>query len=405
MSIVSYNGVTLPYPLHSSFLVENMYDDVGHVDHYLTKFEVAVQCVINANYLPAMVDVPAGTGLPAIFMTIQQKLSEPRKQLQIKVGPTSTSVIPEKLQGNVGTVDAYNGPQPPRCIITKLTEITFLLTWTCTGYYAINTEPGQLANKKTNHVLYNRWTDSQTINDCNFSTRRRNGKYFLRSDNPDGFTADDVRAQFAVTGVPPGFRRTGSEYTVSPDGCHLSYQHTDMEVFRQPPSPAFKGVGDYVESTTHLGAMRFGEVSLTLHGSKGTDQGELVQTALSVAATKLKIAGALQNAQGSFTVLDHSSIKVSFYDENVVGVRMRCQMGPNQRKKINGIATLDFAQITSVPKGSEPQVRPPLYTDRGSAALFLQAAAYWDKTLQQRLSRATGQTTPGVLIGKAGIQE
>jgi hypothetical protein len=50
MSLVTYNGVVLPYPMHSQFSQEAVKDESG-TDWMYLKFDIAVQCVVSSDYM------------------------------------------------------------------------------------------------------------------------------------------------------------------------------------------------------------------------------------------------------------------------------------------------------------------------------------------------------------------
>lgn len=407
MSVVTYNDIKLAYPLHNSFSQESVYDDQGQTDWVYQRYDISVMNVINTKLVSTIIpdtilDAEAAAELTPvqIMRFIRGRLLQPRKTLSIKIG--ENDLIPAKMNGVTHSVDAKNGPLPQSCIISQLQDTTFLMTWRIIAHYYENltqaTEEPPV-NKAGNATINNRWTETVDIDSRDYTTRTRIGKYIIRSDNIDGAIADDVRSQMAVVGVPNGFVRSASSYTVSPDGLAIQYRITDREVRSYPPRGAFEATGTYIESTTKLGAMRWGEVRTTLRGSKNSALGELVGTAIISAASKLKVSGAAINGVGAFTQLDHSSISVNMYD-NEVTVAMRALMGPNQRVRQAGIATVDLNQIVQL--DNVPKEQPP-YQDRGTAGLLLQAAAYYDPRLQQRLERSLGQLNPGQMPGRGDL--
>ena len=209
--------------------------------------------------------------------------------------------------------------------------------------------------------------------DCNYSTRTRDGKFVIRSDNAAGATVDTFRNQLAVLGVPNGFLRQSAQYTVDPTGLGLAYRIVDKEVFLLPPSPAFKADGDYSESGTLQGGfIRYGEVNLTLAGSNQTSRGDLMVTALRIAAAKLYLGSGGGQPGGGNIIPFEVAAKVKMYD-NVVSVHMRAMLN-SSKGRIATIASLDSRAVASI-DGTFGKSPPP-YTDRGTAGLHLQAAAY-----------------------------
>src|SRR5690242_6958430 len=107
MSLVTYNGVCLPYPFHTTFRQEAVYDDVGQTDWHLTRYHLEIQCIVNHAYLGAMTSDPslplAAAPGPYDFMRdLRNRLMKPRQALSVKFN--GVEYIP---QNNMpGTVDA-----------------------------------------------------------------------------------------------------------------------------------------------------------------------------------------------------------------------------------------------------------------------------------------------------------
>lgn len=291
-------------------------------------------------------------------------------------------------------------------------------------------------NLSSNSVLSNRWTETVDIDRHCYTRRTREGKYVIRSDNELGRVADYFRFSMAQLGIPQGFVRESSRYTVDPSGLAIRYQMVDAEQFKMPPVPAMEADGTYLESTTNNGAVRWGEVEVTLKGAKGTSQPLLIDRAVSIAASKLIINGAVLvgnnqagNQGGSFAKLERSAIKVDMYN-NVVQVAMRSMMQPRSRARFNGVAGYAgfiealpiegvgfnpegivqvpgqaqiqafaqqaFGAMTHTPFSGPGDQNPPNYPLRGSAGLLLLAAAYWDPSIPNlQVNPQTGSVAAG----------
>ena len=436
MSVFTYNGITLPYANVTRFEQSALYDEVGQTDHFLTKFEIQLNAVINADYMallsPALIG-PAGNAITDnaadIMNVIRAELMEPRRRLSYRFNETELiPLIDTNDPGGRGTVDSANGPMPQSCLITQLTTKTFLVSYHIIAHYwENNTSLGfarpYVINNTGNNVLFNRWSESVEIDNCNYTTRTREGKYRIRSDNRDGIIADQMRSRMAVVGVPVGFNRASSKYTVSPDGLSIAYTVVDKEVFKNPPLPAFEAKGEYWETATRFDAKRYADVRVELKGSKTVDQAELLETAVFVCAAKLDINGApLGGGEGPQpegrqpAILESAEVRVNMY-ENIVSCHMRALLNVQTNRK-GGAAFLKSAIAFtpfSDPQGTAPE---PDYFDRGTANLLLQAAKYYDPslrntqlgagTLQAGEQLATGddnsQLDAGLLVGQAGVR-
>lgn len=389
-----------------------MYDDVGNTDFHVTKFDIQVQAVLNAAYLAELVpDVVATagnegfTGSAADIMNmIRKRLLVPRRVLSFQFN--GIELIP-RITGLRGYVDAQNGPKPQFCSITPVTNETFLLQYHIIAHYwecpSIDPDEDPLvANRASGPVLFNRWTERVEIDDKNYSKRTREGKFMIRSDNPQGLTVDRLRAEMVSVGVPQGFLRESSEYAVTPDGLALEYRVVDQEVFILPPAPAFKAEGEYIETSTRFDAKRHGEVRVHLVGDKKADKAKLLEKAVQIGASKLYTRNFANNT--FLGVLEYATFKIELY-ENDVEIRFRALLNPDSdnsgRGRIQELWGFRLDKIAETPLSTAGTIAPA-YTLRGNVPLLLQAAAYYDPCLQQRLNCSTGQFNFGLAPGTAG---
>ena len=137
MSQVSYNGVTIPFPFSTELTQEAVYDEVGGTDWFCTKFDVKTQGILNANYLNQIAPDLALGGSPAtnpadLMSVIRTRLLQPRKTLTVLCN--GVHLIPGDT-GGPGTVDIMNGPKPQSCVITQLTNVSFLITYHIIAHY------------------------------------------------------------------------------------------------------------------------------------------------------------------------------------------------------------------------------------------------------------------------------
>ncbi len=132
MSLLSYNGVFLPYSTATQFDQRALRDE-SDTDWYLTEFNIKAQCVVNKNYLGLLAPDLAPGGVPvtdnaaAIMAAIRTRLMQHRRRLSFTFN--GVELIPQPQQGVPGTVDAQNGPKPQSCQIVQLTNVTFLIVY------------------------------------------------------------------------------------------------------------------------------------------------------------------------------------------------------------------------------------------------------------------------------------
>ena len=435
MSIATYNSVQLPYAHITQFEQKVMYDEEGHTDWYVTQFDIRIQTVINVDYLaslaPSLLGNVSASNPAAVMVAIRKALLTPRKQLSLKFNgieliPQISTTSPGNTTTTIKTsVDAQNGPQPQACTFHMMTNTTFLLTWHVIAKYwehLPNNLPND-ANVAGNVVLYNRWMEAVDLDELQMTTRIRQGKIVIRSDNYKGIVADQARTAMATTGVPSGFLRQSSRYQVDPSGLALQYTIVDKEVFKMPPGPAYTATGMYREYFTHTGAQRHGMVDVTLRASKLTSQATLISSAIRVASGKLFL-GATSQANGAIgfngiAVLENFDVRCWMY-ENAVQVILQGRF-KSQTDGIDGVGISPTLPIvpgsdvytslvtrpapnsgTFVIKNITPVV--PAYAPYGTAGYLLQAAAYFDPSLspsQEFLNTTTGNISTGIQPGQA----
>lgn len=460
LSSMVYNGVHLPYVWTKQFLQENVREESG-TDRCYTKFDIQVQFLLNTNYMNVidqdLEGNPKMRSSAAVMNAVRDRLLTDRKAFSFVFN--QTELIPQPR--GPGTVDAKNGPQPQYCNPVQLNNTTFLVDYRIIAHYWEGTNApldstGGVVTEPGNNVIYNRWSETVEIDECQYSRRTRDGQYAIRSDNPDGIIADQARAQMAIVGVPDGFVRESSRYTVSKDGLAISYTVVDKEVYRMPPNPAYKAKVTYRENTTRQGGKRYVSCRVSLEGSKAVNQGRLVETAISVACSKVFVRALAFRGVQPNTIIEEAALefeglenKVEFYirvmvantKDRVAGVQnpapeqpvlnaggggfnllpAKAQAAINAAKAIAvqaGAANVGqaengapvnfinaFFDVDTTSPGSsaaEPFINYPI---GGTAALALQAAAYYDPTLRNTLvDPLSNQMTAGLQVGEAGTQ-
>lgn len=403
MSLFTYNGVTLPYCFTTNFSQEAVFDD-SNTDWCYQRFDVSVNAILNTAYASTIDPSLAGADVATIMASVRRKLLRPRQKLSMSFN--GQPLIPELQAGCTGTVDAKNGPQPQTCTCTLMTNTSFLVTYRIIAHYWESpVTSATSSNSKGNNIVYNRWSETVDIDERNYSTRTRDGKFVIRSDNADGDIADDLRSQFAVVGIPKGFKRKSSKYTVSPDGLAIMYNVVDQEVYLQPPDPAFVAEGEYIQSGTNWGAKRWGECRVTLKGQKTTKMADLINKAIAICVVKLASTGAAGIGNKTIAVMESASIRTNLYD-NVCTVSMKAMLNTAMGRATNvgGVARNIVDEIAFPPLGSSLESdNPPAVTDRGTAGILLKAASYFDPSITPNVLDAnTGQMQEGSDVGTAG---
>lgn len=495
MSIeVTYNGITIPYTFSTSFNQEPVYEDMGNTDWIGTKFDIKVQGYIHLDYAKSghigdayndydyhlsntdpLPESVYSLGPAAIIKSIRSRLLAPRRTLLFVVNGVdlipktfrnmglpprvvsagNPDIIPDPenpgndLNQNKQGIDSDNGPKPQSCNITRITDNMFHVDFHIIAIFYENRSGRNVNNVIGSNVLYNRWKEVLEIDECQYTKRTRTGRLKIRSDGT-GVVPADVLTTMAVVGVPDGFVREGSQYTISPDGLTLDYTITDSEVFKLPPTAALKAKGTYTEILSRLAAIRHGELQLTLKSSKNIRQSDLVHRCIVIAFAKLNSSGLRvrcpapvrpptsrwreflratilpfsdappsPGAEGG--IIESIMLRVDMY-ENEVTITMRVRLPPGPFTSPSTITWTPLSEPVPVGEDVRPPATllPPLtpnwprssYNNLGTAMIPLMAAAYYDPSLPRlRVDEATGQlTNPDAIIptdnvkvpGKAG---
>lgn len=439
MSVVAYNGITLPYANTVSFSQDAVRDD-SSTDRILTKFDIQVQCLLSADYMALLApDLMVGgdnvTQNPADIMTvIRSRLLQDRRRLSFTFN--GVELIPQPQDGVTRYIDAMNGPQPQTCSILSLTNSLFLLNYHIIAHYWESNEVDPdgpafgtdlVTNAPGNNVICNRWSETLEFDNCNFCTRNRDGKFKIRSDNVQGKVPRDIMSQMAVVGVPPNFLRKNSSYTISPDGLSLAYRVSDVQQYKMPPfsndQTPYEARGTYTESMGRMGINRRAFCTVFLKGGPNTSQAVMINLASAICYGKCKLAlQGLIPPDGAKVVNgapvlgepipESASVKVGMW-ENTVEVSLQYLL-PACKKKISNIAFLE-ATAAFVPFVDGAANPPPVYPvldimpDPGSQILptLLQAAAYYDPSIVgAKITPTTGNFAipNAVMPGQGGVR-
>lgn len=414
MSLLCYNGVSLPYMTTTAFSQEAEYDE-SDTDLMVTKFDITVQGVLNTAYINS-IDPTMGTDSSvnnpaAINNWIRSKLLAPRRYLSFKVN--DTEMIPRVLSQR-GTTDSLNGPRPKLCNIIWLTNSTFLIQYRIVAKYweAIKRDntaiPPTVNSGDANGILSHRWTEVVEVDQFELSTWHRSGKFTIRSDNPDGFIAQRYLDTMCNVGVPRFMLRKKQRYEVSPDGLSITYQIVDEEPWKMPPGDALEADGDYNEVHVSNGAQRIGEIRVVLRAGKQRSQESLVTRAVAIAASKIVLRGGQtvqpDGERPQFGIVDHAVVRTSLY-RNEVECRLRVRMQQlSSSFRDAPMAVFGFGQcLTPFTDGVAPSDR--FYDIGGTRRTAFWAAAHWDPSLQHNIhDRATWQFGQGREVGTTGTR-
>lgn len=374
MSVLTYNGIELAY-IHTHAVDQEAILSEDQTDYLYTRVSINCQCVFNTNLAPALPSEP-----PTQTMArVRHNLMTPRGALTFSVGADNLY--------NLQIIDVKNGPLPRKCTIKQIGGTqTFLVDYTI-DFHVIECPVGTSPPA----WISNRWRETQSIDEKFYSKWTRTGRIITRSDMLGN--ADALRG-LIIPGIRAGCKRVSSEYTLQEDGLTLVYTFVDQEVWLQPPPPAVKAQGEYVESTAD-GALRYGEVRVTLDGDKRTDKTLLLRLAILTVVEKLRTAGVSDHIAG--TKMFSAAFKEGLY-ENTIEVRARALIQPNDYR-ILGISA-DLRRVCKLPLPSTEVTGPPDPGARGTAGINLIAQSLKDPCATISVQQ-TGGTGTSTLVGTA----
>lgn len=374
MSQIVYNGITLTHVSTRSIEFVPVLSDDG-MDTLYTKVTFDVSGIVSPPVSPAA----GGENATQTVARIEHYLNQKKAAFQY-------SVDGQPLVTWLGGPDAKNGPHPKG---VRVLQVVGSALYHVSFGIELNINTCQ-ADPRIPYVSH-RWSEEVTLDDAARTTKVRRGKIVTRGDvfvNPDSLRG------LVMPPIDNGFLREESRYVLQSDGLALEYSFRDKEQFVMPPAPSWKAEGTYIESTPTL-AERWGEVRLHLRGSKQTDKGELLKTAILVATTKLN-RDLFRDDKN--VVIMVGAIQENMYEPDItVTIKARLRPFPNRFNRL----AMDLSRFTDFPLGSQPGQNPATLPDagtRGTAGLKLVAAALNDPCLSQTVLRTGGSEPSGQSI-------
>ena len=447
MSILTYNNVSLPYAMATSFSQEGVGDELSNTDLCYTKLDITVTCIINQAYLSMMAGQVGGVGVtpavnPADIMTIvRSKLLQRRKALSYTFN--GRQIIPAIQQGNEGTVDAKNGPIPQYCNIFDLNNTTWMLQFRIVAHYwerdlvtAASGQPPTIINQKGQTALSHRWSESESYDNCLMCTRTRNGKLIIRSDNADGVTIDTLRGTLITLQVPTGYLRQSSNYMLDPSGLGLAYTIVDKQQFKMPPklpnnpnSQAYEASGTWrVRYGPNMNWFtRVGTATVTLKGAITTPQNTLLEMAGRICLAKIESNSAIVNPNAPLnaftdivginngTIITGAEVSVGMYENTVtMSVTAKLQGAVGRFASVMGytgngltytaLSDNDGAGGATTNNPNYPVYGNPSGNQAGQQGILLAAARYYDPSIGDASLGADFNTKTGLIPGQGGKQ-
>jgi hypothetical protein len=287
-TILNYNGVTMYNVVTRRWDEECSYDQSG-TDLIAQKFTITVEGIVhNANMTRAWVNLAGGSqNYPSgadLMVKIRRLLEQPRGYLEITTGAGKSLLkcVPS-VYSNLSNPDrdVDNGPKPKNVSIVKIIKDTYRVSFTiecckieCTGGRTIA------------HVINNRWSVSETLDDNKFMERTIQGRVRLSHS----LISPLLYRNFAVPNLEDGFKRERVEFVVAANGLECDYTITDRQVHYAPPWPATNFECTYTMETGD-GFVIFNDIHVTVDGHPAADKRDLFTIAYWIADSKLKLYG------------------------------------------------------------------------------------------------------------------
>lgn len=289
--------------------------DPAGIDLVCTAHTISIEAVIAVGdlvggWVPG--ELPADT-----LARVQHLLEAPRRRFTYKVGGRILFDISGQPNDGARDQDATIGPVPQVHGIKRVTDLTFVVTWSVTVYTR-----GCKDVRQTFASL--RWVQTHTIDDRQYSTLRMTGRLMCTRDMLQGLASIDDLRWVVTPPVPPDFIRTTSEWTILADGLAAEFSFVDEEQYIVPPAGAVKLKGTFTRSTNNFGAMYVAEARVKLTGKKETPKPTLMGMAVSIALDKLTNAGPATDKSGNILIKDGAFSEI--LEQNEVEVILRAQV-------------------------------------------------------------------------------
>lgn len=299
---VYYNGVQIHNVQTREWNQEVVYDD-SHTDVVMHKFRMRFEGLVHGGVSfsdprqTAPVWTAAGNGDSQRFAVktvnyndLASLLGESRRVFVVtRSSDTGISVespffecVPAFDKLNDPNRDVDNGPKPIsfsilRIIGTSLLKVSFAIECckvSCMVASGAATVP---------HVLSNRWSVSEEMDENHYVSRTINGK--MRLSAPVAQIGDYKAV--VVPGLEDGFRRERLLYSVSANGLECDYEVTDRQIHTAAPWPATDMAVTASESVTAQ-TLIHSTCTVRLMGPPSADRRLLISRAIQVLDARLQ---------------------------------------------------------------------------------------------------------------------
>lgn len=285
---VVYNDVTMHNVSTRQWDETVLYDDAGNV--MAVTYNLVFQALMHAATNP-ITDSPtyvdgksAGATATQVYTTVRDRLSQSRKNLEVRIGDkVAITSRPARGQNQRGVgVDVENGPRPKVLEIRKISgDKAIQVTWSVST--TITPCPASTTGKE-GWILSNRWSVRESMDEDFYVTRTIDGQLRLGTSPTPGAGTNWGHAfkSLCIPGLESGFRRVTVDFTVAADGRTCNYTVVDRQTHYAAPWPATRMNGRHTVGSND-GVNFYQTVSLTLSAPPHVHISDLYQRALQVA--------------------------------------------------------------------------------------------------------------------------
>jgi hypothetical protein len=237
MSFLIYNNIGLNLLKTNSVERTVKHSDDG-VEYVHTEFTISVTAV----YSPAQGATSYGPGptyepgnLPMVTdAIIRHYLMQPRKSLLYQEGGIDILSVPVNLDDG-GAIDAYNGPIPQSCSITRITGSRLFYVNYVVKCFIIECPTGSDCGDFSSvccALVSSRYSRTEYIDEQYRSTMVTSGIAYFRSDvlSQFGTSPDAFRGML----IPPqlnGYKRKNIQFSLASNGSMIEFSCYDVENF------------------------------------------------------------------------------------------------------------------------------------------------------------------------------
>lgn len=362
-----YNGVTF-CNVHTLEFDQRPVRDQSDTDtlYILMTIRIEAICCASAflsNNPNVGVLVPGGSASATagdIEVALRRRILEQRKSLLYTM-ENRTIVSSDHAH------DVNNGPKPLDLKVTNVAPGSIRIEFTIeTALVECDNYSGTITAAQS-PILNNRWSCVDDLDEQARTTRHWRGRLRISTAelNPQSFRG------VVVPPLNPGWKRKRMNFVSELNSLELGYEITDEEMLGEsPPSPAYKMAGTHMESVSVGADNAIGELNLRLDGAKSSDKRQMMQRAVQIVVTKLR----LKREQTRFALLQ--LILIDHFGDNVNAVEARARVRHTIRakSKIDGlgpVVTDKIARPLDLPD-YDPLIAPIVkpYGTASPASLF-----------------------------------